>query len=136
SEIIRVGEVKRVITNVQADTPVSGQKTITVDVDFDSTILTGTPVNYTRNDPYDPDSYHEIADALAMVARIYGHTPDAGGLQPFIDSGVLATNTDQTGGPLDNGTGLGTVAVIEIQNEATLPAFFGPIGDPDDSGGE
>lgn len=135
-EFIRIQTYKRVIANVEENTPSSGLKTITVTEALPALVGPNEKVNYHRNDPYDPDSYHELADAMAMVARIYGYTPVEGGLQPFIDEGLLAANTDQTGGPLNNGTGLGLLTCIEIENEATLPTQFNPTGQPTSSGGE
>lgn len=94
------------------------------------------PLNV-EDDPYDAATYSKTVEYVKNVALIYGRTPYAGGLdtdEVYTYSG--GTGTYLTGGSLNNGTGLGGVDVIEIQNECFIGSYFFEWGDPGDRAGE
>lgn len=93
------------------------------------------PINV-EDDPYNPASYSETVKYVKNVALIYGRTPHAEGLDSAEHKVFWGgRGTLFTGGPLNNGTGLGGVDIIELQNEAFLTKSYAPYGKPGDLGG-
>lgn len=94
------------------------------------------PINI-ADDPYDAASYQQSVNYVKNVAMIYGRTTHVGGLTASeLHEWDGTKGTKMTGGPLNNGTGLGGVQYIELLNECWIVVGFPiPYGTTGDRGG-